>query len=94
LSSYEQIYGGSFTLYLGATDLTHPGKWRWQNEKSALTGADDAKNWAALPNPKDNKDCLSQRSSDLKWVNVDCEDDSTVENKIANICVMEKSAPQ
>ena len=28
---------------------------RWQNEKSALTGADDAKNWAALPNPKDNK---------------------------------------
>jgi len=94
LRSYEQIYGGIFHIYLGATDLTHAGKWKWQNSKDSLMRG-NVTNWAAgtVPNPEENKDCLSQRSSDLKWVPVDCEDDSTlVDNKIANICLMEKKA--
>jgi len=53
---------------------------KWKG--SAKPVADDADN---------NRDCLSQSSGDLLWVNVNCEADSA-ETQIANICFAKAQA--
>jgi len=91
LQSYEQLYGPT-TLYLGATDITDDESWKWLSSGTDLV--DDADKWTMVPIADDaanNKDCLSQFSTDLLWSNVNCEADSA-ETQIANICFAKAEA--
>jgi len=87
LQSYEQLYGAS-TLYLGGTDITADGTWKWLSSGTELANTEK---WATGVTAGDddgvNKDCLAQSSTDLLWNKVNCEADSDNDIQIANICL-------
>jgi len=89
LKSYEQLFGPT-TLYVGATDITTDGTWKWLSGGTAID-SDITDSLQSLEGLKDsvsadgNKDCLTQDSESLMWKNVNCEENSA-EIQIANIC--------
>jgi len=89
VKSYEQLYGETM-VYLGATDVTHSGSWKWLNGGTEAVAVNDAK-WTKAPVPAENKGCMAQVSTaDGKYVDVDCEEDSS-DTQVAFMCMAAKA---
>jgi len=87
LMSYESLFGSTL-VYLGGSDLTHEGSWRWFNHESTV----DPDNWAiGSPDdsPNNTKDCLATNVEGL-WRDVECQLNNTT--KVANLCMRSASS--
>jgi len=82
LKGYEQLYGETM-LFLGASDLTHKGEWKWQNGKSTISEPV----WDKEPTSDENLDCMAKVStSSEKYTAINCEADS-METQVAFMCM-------
>jgi len=87
LKGYEQLYGETM-FYLGASDLSHTGTWKWSNNKEEVTTAADG--WVTEPAVAENLDCMAKIStSSGKYMKVNCENDS-MRTQVAFICMANK----
>jgi len=82
LKGYEQLYGKTM-LFLGASDLSHTGEWKWQNGKNAISELD----WDKESTSAENLDCMAKVSTTSeKYTAINCEADS-METQVAFMCM-------
>jgi len=87
LKGYEQLYGETM-FYLGASDLTHTGTWKWSNQKGEVSLAAD--DWITESEPAENSDCMAKISTPSeKYKQINCEDNSR-ETQVAFMCMATK----